>query len=67
MGTPNLACRLVFTKVFQKIGFELMLSLLRRHGHVFENDVIFKITSQAVQIFHIVLFLVLNHQNIQSS
>ena len=26
MGTSNLACRLVFTKIFKKFGFELMTS-----------------------------------------
>ena len=28
MGTPNLACGLVLTKIFYKIGFKLMTALL---------------------------------------
>ena len=28
LGIANLACRLVFTKIFQKIDFELMTSFL---------------------------------------
>ena len=56
MGAPNLACGLVFTKLFWKIGFELLTPSTWRHGHFSKNDVIFTMASQALQVLYKGLF-----------
>ena len=56
METPNLALALVSSKFYQKPDFELMTSLLWRHGFIFEKWPHFSLTSQTVQILHISLF-----------
>ena len=52
MGTPHLTFGCVFQKFLEK-WVKLMTLSFRSHGHIFENDVIFSITSQAVQILRI--------------
>ena len=48
IGKPKLVCRLVLTKIFVKIGFELMTSSWQLHDHFLKNDVIFAMTPPTV-------------------
>ena len=54
MGTLKLACALVFTKIFKK-NYDVTALFSK-------NGVIFAMSSPAVQILYLGLFLILNHK-----